>query len=69
MSCRSEPAFALHIQRFRREEEETARCGGRAPRLDQGTLVYWFISAVVLLHIPLSTTLLDRGVVHLQDGG
>ena len=23
---------------------------------------------VVLLHIPLSTTLLDRGAVHLQDG-
>ena len=43
--------------------------GGRAPHLDQGTLVYWFISAVVLLHIPLSTTLLDRRVVHLQDGG
>ena len=29
----------------------------------------WIISAVVLLHIPLSTTLLDRGAVHLQDGG
>ena len=29
----------------------------------------WILSAVVLLYIPLSTTLLDRAAVHLQDGG
>ena len=29
----------------------------------------WIFSAVVLLHFALSTTLLDRGAVHLQDGG